>query len=239
MPREIKDVQFNSGYNGCDARMSILKNETVRRNLDYKEIKPEDIDIDSYIYVENDGNPYKLQLASITDAKQGIQADWDEENEDSLAFIKNKPQVILDEEVVAAYNVGGVRAGDKIPAGTSIYDILMKILSIADSITVKFSALDSVEEINPILMLDYTFSVEDVLTKGIVFSNIELNNQYYVLLVPEDSALLVDKVFQGGYRISTRKKIITGSDGKKWHAYYPSVPTTGIYTFMYKLIREA
>ena len=75
MPRDVKDIQFNSGYNTCDARMSILRNETVRRDLDYKEIGPEDIEVDSFIYVESEGEPYKLQLASIMDVKQGTQSD--------------------------------------------------------------------------------------------------------------------------------------------------------------------
>ena len=238
MPREVKDIQFNSRYNNCDARMSILKNETVSRDLNYKELEPQDIDINSYIYVEDNGEPYKLKLASVIDEKQGVQSDWAEENKESLAYIKNKPPYELEEDLVSSYTVGGIKAGDVIEAGTSLLDIIKKILNIAESAIIKFGVLDSVDEINPLMLLDYTINVPEVLYQGVKFDNVELNNQYYVLLINVEDKLKLDKVFQGGYRISTRAKTFTDKNNKTWHAYYPSVPTTGNYTFLYKLIRE-
>lgn len=239
MPREVKDINFNSGYNGCEARMSILKNETVRRDLDYDEIKRQDVDINSYIYVENEGVPSKIKLASIIDEKQGTQSDWLEEDTSSLAYIKNKPILNLDKDIVASYTVGGIKAGDKIPEGTSVYDLLIKILSIAESAVVRFGVLDSITNVNPQTVPEYTLDVQDVLTKGLLFENVQLQNQYYVLLIPEQEGLKVDRVFQGGYRLSTRAKTFTDANNKTWRMYYPSVPGTGVYTFIYKLIREA
>lgn len=238
MPRELKDITFNNGYNQCEARMSILKNETVQKDLDYEEITPANVGVNSFAYVDHNGKPTKIKLASIIDERQGTQSDWLETDEESLAFIKNKPELILDKDLISAYNVGGIKAGDVIPAGTSVTEIINKILSIAESVAIKFGILDSIVDVNPGALEDYLISVEDALSKGVRFDNIDLRNQYYILLIPEDADLLVSNVFQGGYKISTRVKQITDYQGKKWIMYYPSVPTTGIYTFMYKIMRE-
>ena len=55
MPRDIRDMNMNAGYNQCDARMKILKNETVHKDLDYSEIKKSDINEKSFVYVDNNG----------------------------------------------------------------------------------------------------------------------------------------------------------------------------------------
>ena len=238
MPREVRDIQFNSGYNACEARMSILKNETVHKDLDYSEIRPEDVEVDSFIYVENDGNPSKMRLSSIIDERQGLQVDWDETNPDSLSFIKNKPEMKLEENIIAAYNVGGIKAGDVVEKGTSLDEVIKRILSIAESAFVRFGVLNTVDDINPDYVPSFTVDVPTILQEGLVFKDIDLKNQYYVLLVPNDSDLRVSGVFQSGYKLSTKSKTIVDAAGKSWTAYYPSVPATGLdYIFMYRFER--
>ena len=117
-------------------------------------------------------------------------------------------------------------------------DIITRVFSTTSTITVKFGPLNSVENVNPLMLQDYTVSVQDALTSGVRFDNVNLNNQYYVLLIPTEEKIVVDKVFQGGYKISTRAKTFVDNNRKEWHMYYPSVPTTGSYTFMYKIMRE-
>jgi hypothetical protein len=76
-------------------------------------------------------------------------------------------------------------------------------------------------------------SVDEVLTSGLTIKNVSLNNEYYVLLVPDDSRLVVDAVFQSGYRLSTKSRKILG-----YTAYYQDVPSTGTYTFRYMFIQK-
>ena len=61
-----KDINFNSGFTGCNDRMAILKNETVPRKLDsFTEIQGADINTDMYVYVDENGKSERIRLGEI------------------------------------------------------------------------------------------------------------------------------------------------------------------------------
>lgn len=234
MPRDIKDMNMNAGYNQCDARMKILKNETVQKDLDYSEIKKSDINEKSFVYVDNNGKPSKIKLAAIADPNEGVQSDWDEEDELSLAYILNKPNFTLKEDIVSNFNVGGIKIGTVLEAGSSALDILVKMLTSSEQVIFKFDSLVNIDRIRPTEMPDLPVkNVSDILVEGLLIEDVELHNEYYVLLVPRDSKLEVKEVYQGGFNISFKKKEIANYD-----MYYQGTPSTGTYTFKYKFAKK-
>lgn len=67
MPRS--DINFNSGFTGCNDRMAILKNATVPRRLDdIEEIDSSGIGLDMYVYVDDGGKDRKINLGDIASA---------------------------------------------------------------------------------------------------------------------------------------------------------------------------
>lgn len=229
MPRESKDIKFNSGYNTCEARMQILKNETVQKDLEYEEINKEDTGTKSYIYVDNNGTPAKLKLATLIDPKEGTQSDWDVTDETSLAFIKNKPNFSLDEDIVSSYNVGGIRVGTVLKAGSTALDILKLMLTSTEIVQFKFGVVRTPGGFRPQDIPDLEpIEVTEVLKKGLYVPDVKTENEYYILLVPQESNLVVSQIRQNGYSISFKQRVIGSYD-----AYYQSVPTTGTYSFRY------
>ena len=235
MPKEIRDMNMNAGYNACDARMKILKNETVQKDLDYDEIKVDDVKTNSFVYVSQGGSPTKIKLASLLDPKEGIQSDWEEKDVTSLAYIKNKPLFYTENELIAAYSLGGIKRGDTIPAGSTALDILVRMFTANESVAFRFGVLDSIETIRvDNLTLQEPIKLEEALTKGYFIDDVHLDNQFYVFAVPENSGIVVDSVYQGGYKISFKYRQAIDSRDNSWKVYYQTVPSTGAYNFRYK-----
>ena len=70
-----KNIHFNAGYNGCGDSIDILKNEIVPQDISgFEEMTSDDVDINSYIYVDHDGEPSKIKLGRVI-AANAIQSD--------------------------------------------------------------------------------------------------------------------------------------------------------------------
>ena len=174
-----------------------------------------------------------------------MQSDWDEEDELSLAYILNKPNFTLKEDIVSNFNVGGIKIGTVLEAGSSALDILVKMLTSSEQVIFKFDSLVNIDRIRPTEMPDLPVkNVSDILVEGLLIEDVELHNEYYVLLVPRDSKLEVKEVSEKEYskmnkvtkwlfNISFKKKEIANYD-----MYYQGTPSTGTYTFKYKFAKK-
>ena len=67
---------------------------------------------DKILSVDEDGNPVWIDYQG----GGGTQSDWDEENPESPAYIKNKPDVVTHDEVGVADGVAGLNANGKVPS---------------------------------------------------------------------------------------------------------------------------
>ena len=205
-----KDINFNSGFTGCEDRMAILKNSTVPRNLgELEEIEPADINTEMYVYVDEAGKGKKIKLGNVVD-ESASQVDWDEEDDTSYAYIKNKPIVDLPEDLISLFNVGGVKAGDVFPAGTSIYDLLVRVLSAPhDDVPFYFGVLNefplewSAAFITSALELQDNVDLQESLTNGFSVT-FTANNQFYVLAVPKTLGIEVSEVIQDDLKLNFR-----------------------------------
>lgn len=96
---------------------------------DYIKNKPADLVIDpSYVHTDNNfTNIYKVKLDGIeSGAEVNVQADWDEDDINSDAFIKNKPEVLANKDLVAGENITLVQTADNVVISAqyagSVYD---------------------------------------------------------------------------------------------------------------------
>lgn len=253
-----KDINFNAGFTGCEDRMAILRNETVPRRLDdFNEIYESDITTDMYVYVD-DGTGKKIRLGNIIDST-ATQSDWDETDEGSYAYIRNKPEIKLTKSLTSLYNVGGVKAGDKFEAGTSLYDIIVSILSYTEiAAALRFGILNDLPEIwtgeyieNHLSLVDEV-SYNEIMSEGLV-RNFDANNQFYVLAIPSEYGIKVTDVIQEGLKLdfiwirgAVTVEDLLGNQTKLWDICLPTKETfpdgeeaeyaraTGSYTVTYK-----
>ena len=143
-----KDVIFNSGFTGCNDRMAILKNETVQKDLsDYSEVLSTNVGTDMYVYVDDAGKPSKIRLGEII-TSNAVQPDWAEKDTTSYAYIRNKPaDLVIDEDIVSLYNIGGINAGQLFKAGTAVTDIIKKLLYTNAPVTLRFGLIPGTDKI--------------------------------------------------------------------------------------------
>ena len=237
-----RDINFNSGFTGCEDRMAILKNETVQRDLSgFKELEAAEIDTNQFVYIDDNGKPAKIRLGTIIDTN-AVQADWTDTDPESYAYIKNKPDIALDEDLVSIYNVGGVHKGDVFARGTSMMEIIKNILSSTSNDTgIRFGLLNEIPNWNTFnpesdLTIASTQTVASLLQYGFEV-NFTANNQYYVLAVPatlgtesEDgytaTNVEVDSVLQNGFPLSFEKiNINIVNSSALWYIYLPTKET--------------
>ena len=256
MPRS--DINFNSGFTGCNDRMAILKNATVPRRLDdIEEIDSSGIGLDMYVYVDDGGKDRKINLGDIASAN-AMQSDWEVTDEDSYAYIKNKPQLTLKEDLVSLYDVGGVRVGQVFPENTSLYDILIDILSTTKDAILYFGLVDEIPEVWTITDIDALDQIDSKASELISMgtnpkdTTFDAHNQYYVLAVPKEYGLKVSEVLQNGFsldfislnEVSGLPSRIDDTIKDTWDIYLPVVEvfdtpkefarTTGKFTVIYK-----
>ena len=253
-----KDINFNAGFTGCEDRMAILRNETVPRRLDdFTEVGYSDISTDMYVYVD-DGDSKKIRLGNIINST-AAQADWDETNEGSYSYIWNKPEIKLTSDLTSLYNVGGVKAGDKFEAGTSLYDIIASILTYTERASgLRFGILNNIPEIWTGEFIQSNFSpvdeisYNDMMSTGLV-RNFDVNNQFYVLAIPSEYGVKVTEVTQEGLKLdfiwikgAVKVEDLLGNVTEIWDLCLPTKETfpdgeaaeyaraTGSYTVTYK-----
>lgn len=237
MPREIKDLRFNAGYNNCEARMSILRNETVQRELDYDEITNDDVDINSYVYVDQNGSPAKMKLADVI-ASNAMQSDWNQEDPTKLDYIKNKPPIQLDEDLVSLYNLGGIKMGQVFKAGTPYIDIIKELLMVTTPETFRFGVVDDINTFNLESVEEFEISTAKLIADGWKHE-LTFNNQYLALLIPENSHVDVNRVYQAGYALDLEEVegySVLDENNKVWKLYTNAqkMPITGTFTFVFK-----
>lgn len=242
MPKEIKDINFNAGFNGCEARMQILKNEVVQRDLEnFDEIGIEDIDTQTYIYVDKGGDASKIKLASVTDPREGIQSDWAEDNSAELAYIKNKPDFTLEEDIISPYTIGSIKVNDILHKGMSALDILKMMFGEGETFSLKVCVLNDSftnSEINLSGISTIEYSIANALTDGFSFTR-TFNNQYYGICLNKevvDHTLTVDKVYQGSYKLNYKTLQLVDDEKVEWILFYQPTPVTGTYTFNYTFV---
>lgn len=258
MPRS--DINFNSGFTGCNDRMAILKNSTVPRRLDeFPEVDSTEMGLDMYVYVDDNGTDKKMSLGDITNPG-AMQSDWESTDEESYAYIKNKPDLKLKEDLTSLYEVGGVRVGQVFPENTSLYDILIDILSTTKDAILYFGLVDEIPASWTISDIDALNQIEakaaDLIAVGTnpKYTTFDANNQYYVLAVPKEYGIKVSEVSQNGFLldfISLNDDVyhklpskLDDSIKDSWDIYLPVVTvfdtpkefarTTGKFTVIYK-----
>ena len=231
-----RDINFNAGLNGCADRVAILKNETVPQDLaNLESMEVSTIGDESYIYVDDNGSPKKIKLNEV---KTGaIQSDWDQSNVTAADYIKNKPTIELEEDIKSFYNVGGIYAGQVIPAGSSALDILNMIFETSDILDFVFGVVSNWGEVETVEQIGEVEEIarSEAMLKGIIKKDVTLNNNYYVFAIRKDSRAYVSKILQAGFSTEFSVKEIVDADGATWNMCYYPVPTTGTYTFLYKL----
>lgn len=259
-----KNINFNSGLNGCNDKISILKNEVILKDLKKYEDTRNDSEVsfeDSYLYVDQQGQPTKISLIEVMTGApvDEVQADWDQTDESKFSYIKNKPVVVLDEDVVSLYNIGGIYAGQEFKKGTTVVDIIKELFSSGgkDNIVKLFVTdfepdtitVDQLDEIEPkfapqgfyeqkVLNLTST----ELVTHGLIWMNsngkdIVVDNQYYMLALPASFGVIVDDIFQAGFPISYEVTKVYGPEGDLlWYLYHDSNRVTGKYTFKYTFV---
>ena len=226
-----RDINFNAGYNGCTDKVAILKNEVVQRDLtNYNEITSEDVDINSFIYVDHDGNSSKIKLGDVITAN-AVQSDWDQEDDTKYDFIKNKPELKLSEDLVSLYNIGGIKIGQIFEKGTSIFDIMKEMLS---TDTPEDFYIGVINTLSP----DLTTDMEEIsMPTSVLISEgykvtMTLNNQYWALAIPKSSRIEVKSIYQEGYSLGFTVLDLNVA----WDLIVDDslARTTGTYTFDYK-----
>ena len=237
MPRELKDINLNSGYNNCNARMSILRNETVRRDLDYEEIDNDDVDINSYVYVSQNGEPAKMKLADVI-ASNAMQSDWHQEDPTKLDYIKNKPPIELQDDLVSLYNLGGIKMGQIFKKGTPYIEIVKELLMTTTPETFRFGVVDDINNFELESVEEFEISTATLIAEGWQHE-LTFNNQYLALLIPEDSHVDVRRVYQAGYALDLQEvegySVLDGNN-KVWKLYTNAemAPITGTFMFVFK-----
>lgn len=239
-----RDINFNAGFTGCEDRMAILRNATVPRKLDdFTEIEPAEIDTDMYVYVDNAGKSEKIKLGNIIDTSAS-QPDWDEDDEASYSYIRNKPDLYLKEDLISLYNIGGVKAGDIFEKGTSLYDIIRSILSaIEPTEGIRFGVINEIPEWSGEFITNNLVSIEEYLgiDSGIGLArllgeglslNFKASNQFYVLAVPSNAGLEVSEVLQEGLKLNfvylkgvVKSENAYGNIVNVWDVCLPTVET--------------
>ena len=237
MPREIHDIHFNAGYDTCQARMSILKNETVQRDLNYDEITNDDVDINSYVYVDQNGKPAKMKLADVI-ASNAMQSDWLQEDPTKLDYIKNKPPIELEEDLVSLYNLGGIKMGQIFKKGTPFIDIIKELLMTTTPETFRFGVVNDIYDFRLEDVEEFEVSTATLIADGWQHQ-LSFNNQYLALLIPENSHVDVRRVYQAGYALDleeVKSYTMQDKDGKVWKLYTNAelAPITGTFMFVFK-----
>lgn len=227
-----KDINFNAGFTGCEDRMNILKNATVPRNLsEFTELEPAEIDTNMYVYVDHAGKGEKIKLGNIIDTS-ATQADWDEKDEYSYSYIKNKPDLVFNEDFVSLYNIGGVSSGQVFPAGTSIIEVLKEILSVSGDVVFRFGIIDADDygalpgDFSVYQLQEYDNNkLADILQKGWSPNNgnpITLesgrtgNGQFFILAIPKSERITLEKCYQAGYALGLAKVSID----EEWDGWF-------------------
>ena len=227
-----RDINFNAGFTGCEDRMAILRNATVPRKLDnFTEIEPAEISTDMYVYVDNAGKSEKIKLGNIIDTSAS-QADWDEDDEASYSYIRNKPDLTFDEDFVSLYNIGGVSSGQVFPAGTSIMEVLKEILSVSGDVVFRFGIIDADDH----GALPGDFSVyqlqeyDNVKLASIIQNGWSPNDgnpitlepgrtgsgQFFILAIPKSERITLEKCYQAGYALGLAKVSID----EEWDGWF-------------------
>jgi len=209
------EVKFNTGFNGCNDRLAIVKNETVPRRLDeFTEIESgAATTVDDYLYVDGNGLDKKIKVSTLLNPKR-TKSDWAEEREDEDSFILNKPGVNnLETDMVSSYNVGGIRAGHVFEKGTTVREIIDMLLSLnADGYF-----LAQITESNPsglteeeLIEIDkdnknHIAITPDILSNG-YFWTINTDNDYFYIAIKstEDTRIKVEKIKQAGFDIELK-----------------------------------
>lgn len=198
-----KNIHFNAGYNGCGDSIEILKNEVVQRDLaDFEEMTSDDINLDSYIYVDNAGEPSKIKLGRVI-ANNMVQSDWDQEDTTKFDFIKNKPELKLEEDMVSLYNIGGVKIGQVFEKGTDIIDIVKEILTVDHPEVFYIGAIDTLAPDLVEEMREVEVSTAELISKGYKVK-FNLDNQYFALAIPKTAGVEVKAIYQEGYSLGFR-----------------------------------
>lgn len=237
MPREIRDIKFNAGYDTCQARMSILSNETVHKDLDYIEIGNDDVDLNSYVYVNQNGVPAKMKLADVI-ASNAMQSDWLQDDPDKLDYIKNKPPVELEEDLVSLYNLGGIKMGQIFKKGTPYIEIVKELLMTTTPETFRFGVVDDLANFRLEDVEEFEISTATLIADGWQHQ-LTFNNQYLALLIPENSHVDVRRVYQAGYALDLEEVkgySVLDENDKVWKLYTNAemAPITGTFMFVFK-----
>lgn len=228
-----REILFNSGFTGCNDRMAILKNETVQRDLSkFKELDSGDFSTEQYVYVDDAGKPARVKLEKVI-TSDGVQSDWEEDDQTSLAYILNKPDLTFGleddsrEEFTVIYDVGGLRRGDKISASESAVEILRKILISTDDHTgvkvglIKFGELPTDwNEFDLNKLTDIPNTVADLLEYGYNYK-FSASNDYYVIAVPRTLDIELEKVYQDSFVLGYNTEHITSGGEVIWDIYLP------------------
>jgi len=227
-----KNIHFNAGYNGCGDSIEILKNEIVPRDLtNLEEMTNDDVDINSYIYVDHDGEASKIKLGRVI-ANDMVQSDWEQDDPTKFDFIKNKPELTLQEDIVALYNIGGIRAGRKFEKGTSILEMIKEAISVDTPEIIYAGAIDSLAPIVEEDMERINTSSAELVNNGLVRENVDLQNQYYAIAIPKNAGVEVTGVYQEGYSLSFR--VIDLNEAWDLVVDDNDVRATGVLSFKYK-----
>lgn len=234
-----KDINFNAGFNGCNDKVAILRNSVVQRELDSFDIMTnDDVDINSYIYVDHkvEGKtiPSKMLLSEVI-ASNATQSDWDEEDDTKLDYIKNKPEVELQEDLISLYNIGGIKLGQVFEKGTSYLDIMKELLSTSRPEVFRFGVVDDLYNFDILSVEEFEIPTSDLIAEGFVHE-LTFNNNYLALLIPEDSHVDIKAIYQAGYSLGIDKVegySMIDDDRVAWKLYTNArkAPITGTFTF--------
>ncbi len=236
------EIKFNTGFNGCNDRMAILKNELVPRRM---ESLPEigdgsEVTDNDYIYVDSDNLDKKIRVSTLLNSER-IQSDWSVEDETKSAFIRNKPGCDnLEEDMVALYNIGGIKAGHVFSKGTSVRDIIDMMLSLNNQGYFLRHTVDyNPEEITEEQLIEFdTVSTNriplttDILSNGYQWE-IHPDNEYFFIAINDidDIGIKVEKIKQAGFDIGLKYQRV-GS----YRVWYFDQPSKGnfILTVLFK-----
>ena len=232
MPKDLSNINFNAGYNNCNDKVAILRNEVVQRDLkDFEELAGEDVDINSYIYVDQNGKPARIRLGDVI-SSNAVQSDWDQTDDTKYDYIKNKPELKFTEDFVSLYNIGGVAAGQPFTAGTSVMDVLKEMLSVTGDVVFRFGIIDADDHgalpgdfsVNQLPEYD-AYTLAEILQNGWSPNDgnpITLepgrtgNGQFFVLAIPTSQRITLEKCYQAGYALGLAKVSID----EEWDGWF-------------------
>jgi len=236
----MSDIKFSGGYNNCDDRMAILKNSVVQRRLDkFQQLLSEKFPSlksgEAFVYVDGGvGKDERVDLLDILHADH-VNANWDEQDPGSPAYIQNKPDIsstLLKDDMTAYYTVGGVKAGDTFAKGTSVVDIIMKMLSLESGEYMFYGKTLAIPTtVNGLTKLN--ISRQTLLQNGFTW-NVDLENQFYILAMPKTMHLKLKSLACNTEMFQLDFKVDKTFNGNTCNMYYFDLPATGTYNLIYK-----